>query len=345
MLLTYKIQHKREFSEELQKAKRIAEFAIATRSLSSADVKHIGLKSAIANQILRKYGRNRRCKRVRSVKLTVPGQSVKVDKERKHIYIPCLRLELPYQFRTDFEKINQVELDSTFAYVTVTVPEVEAIQPEGFIGVDLNATGHCVVAANPYTGKVIKLGKASQHIHKKYASIRKRLQKKRQYKKLKQIRGRERRIILDLCHKMSSKVVDWAIEHRCGIKLEDLKGIRERVVTAQSFRYSLHSWPFHQVQRLIAYKAKLRGVPIAYIAPKYTSKSCSRCGRIGIRNGKEFVCTICGHVDHADVNAAFNIALRQIGDGQFSTDSDVMNGSTDTPQGAMVPNATNTKTL
>lgn len=344
LLLTFKIKHNRDFSNELWKARRIAEFAIKTRSQSSADVKHLGLKSAIANQILRKYGRNKQCKRVRSVKLTVPGQSVKVDKQRKRLYIPCLRLELPYHFRSDFTKLNQVELDNTFAYVTVTIPEVEAISPEGFIGVDLNVTGHCVVSANPHSGKVLKLGKASQHIHTKYARIRKWLQKKRKYKKFQAIRGRERRIILDLCHKLSRKVVEWAKENRCGIKLENLKGIRDQVVTTRSFRYSLHSWSFYQLQRMIDYKAKLLGVPVTYIAPEYTSQQCSRCGRMGNREGKEFVCPFCGHVDHADVNAAFNIALRQTGDGQFSTDSDVLKGSTDTPQGAMVMNAANTRT-
>jgi transposase len=46
------------------------------------------------------------------------------------------------------------------------------------------------------------------------------------------------------------------------------------------------------------------------INPAYTSQTCSRCGSCapGNRENQAFRCETCGHRDHADVNAAINIA-------------------------------------
>ena len=68
------------------------------------------------------------------------------------------------------------------------------------------------------------------------------------------------------------------------------------------------------------------GVTVEYIDARYTSQRCSRCGSLGERVNKQFKC-LCGHVDHADANAAFNI-------GQSIVDRDAIEWSTDTHQTA-----------
>jgi len=343
MILTFKVKHNRDFSLELRKAKQIAEFVLTHKTRSSKDVKQFGLKSAIANQILRKYGNNRTIKNVNRIKLTVPSQSIQSDKERRVIEIPCLNFKVQYCFRNDYEKVNQIELDNEYAYVSVNVKEEPQIVPKVWIGVDRNTTGHVAVVGNPTTGKVWKLGKEALHIHTKYKSIRKDLQKKGKLRLVKRIKNRESRIVRDLNHKIAKEIVEIAKRNEAGIKLEQLEGIRNNRKHTRKFNYSLHSWSFNQLQLFIEYKAKLCGIPLTYVEPKNTSKECSRCGDIGIRDSKKFVCQSCGHVDHADANASFNIALRQpisglrIGRsnaGQLNTDRDVFKGNTDTPKGA-----------
>ncbi len=216
----------------------------------------------------------------------------------------------------------------------MSVPEKEALEPEYYIGVDLNATGHAAVVCNPRTGKVWKLGKQCRHIHKKYKNIRRRLQKRRKYSMVKKIRNGESRIVRDINHRMSSKIVETAKASGSGIKLEDLSGIRKDKKHVKSFNYSLNSWSFCQLRKFVDYKAKLQGIVVAYIEPAWTSKSCSRCGHLGDRNGKRFKCLTCGYVENADVNASFNIALRPVGVSQSDVESDMSEGSTDTPQEA-----------
>jgi len=210
MILTFNIKHGRDFSTELSRAKQIAEFALKAHTLSSKGVKQFGLKSIIANQILRKYSKNKTIKQANHVNLTIPNQGVRVDKEKREIYMPSLKLTLNYNFRNDFEKINQIELDERYAHVSVIIPEKPLISPEVWVGVDRNTTGHIAVIANPQAGKVWKLGKGAEHIHKKYREIRRRLQKGTKYRPLKKIRNRESNIMKGLNHKVSRKIVEIA---------------------------------------------------------------------------------------------------------------------------------------
>jgi len=314
MIKTYKIKHNQNLKTEINKAIKIANFAINNPDkLSSKHVSKYGLKSAISNQILRKYGRNKKIKKVHpeKVKLTIPGQSLEI--KDKQLRIIPLKFRLNLQHLPEFSKVNQVELDNEFAFISVEVKEEQKYKPQSYIGVDLNATGFLAVTADMNTGKVQKLGKKAEHTRKKYKTIRTKLQKKGKYKSVKNIKNRESRIVRDLNHKISHDLVVQAKNSQSAIVFEDLKNIkkntrREVKRLSKNNRGTVSSWSFYQFQQFVEYKARQHGVPVLFINPHNTSKVCARCGGIGERDKKAFKCPHCGHVEHADVNAAFNIA-------------------------------------
>ncbi|MDE2493161.1 MAG: transposase, partial [Alphaproteobacteria bacterium] len=99
-----------------------------------------------------------------------------------------------------------------------------------------------------------------------------------------------------------------------GVAIEDLNGIRERAATVRKRqRRVLHCWAFAQLRSFLSYKAALAGVPVVAVDPRNTSRICSVCGHCDKANRKtqsKFICTSCGVVAHADVNAAVNIGRR-----------------------------------
>ncbi|MDG6257563.1 MAG: transposase [Methanomicrobiaceae archaeon] len=206
-------------------------------------------------------------------------------------------------------------------------------EPNSWVGVDLNTTGHIAVVAHPSTGKVFKLGKKAHHIHLKYNKIRRQLQTHGKSRKLKRINKRERSILKDLNHQISREIVDVAKWLGSGIKLEKLYGSNPRIrkKNFSSHPFCINNESFYQLQKMVEVKAKKVGIPVVYVDPAFTSKRCSKCGDIGLRHRKSFECPCCGHVDHADVNAAFNIAVTDGGGDQLHVDRDACKGSTDTP--------------
>ena len=345
MILTYKIKHERNFEKELSLAKKVAEYGLQHKSISSKDVKHLGLKSSISNQILRKYSRNKRLQRITSVNLTIPSQGIKIVQDK--IYIPCIDLELNIFFNRNFKKINQIEINKTYAFVSVSYPEPETYNPKMLIGVDRNTTKHTLVASCLENGKVLKLGKECHHIHNKYKEIRRQLGKKGKLKKLKSIKQREKNIIKNINHQITTALVNHVRKLKGGIVLEDLKQIRQTVISKREHRYSLNSWSYYQQQMMIEYKVKKYGVPIFYVAPQYTSQRCSICGHIESmnRNGNLFQCKKCGKVEDSGANAGFNIAyLHKKGILRFCKDSDLQKGNTDTPKEALLVKPSNFRT-
>ncbi|MFC9672807.1 RNA-guided endonuclease InsQ/TnpB family protein [Streptomyces sp. NPDC056949] len=205
-----------------------------------------------------------------------------------------------------------IERDGVFYLIaTCDVPEAEAYEPDGFIGVDLGI----VNIATTSTGYQAA-GRGLGRYRKRQLALRAKLQKKRTKsakRRLKERSRRETRHVKNTNHIIAKTIVTEAERTAHGIALEELRGIRRRVRLRKPQRVQLHSWAFAQLGDFIVYKAKRAGVPLVYVDPAYTSQTCSQCGHVDKRNRVNqgiFICRGCGVVAHADRNASHNIAAR-----------------------------------
>jgi IS605 OrfB family transposase len=198
-----------------------------------------------------------------------------------------------------------------FLYATCDIPEPELTEPAGFLGVDLGIANIATTdGGTRHSGKYLNRQRhQARHLRArlqaKNTKSAKRLLKKRARK--------EARFAADTNHLIAKRIVTEAQRTGRGIALEDLMGIRARVRLRKPQRVTLHSWAFAQLGQFIAYKAVLAGVPVVYVDPAYTSQTCSSCGHLSKKNRPDqvtFCCTSCGFAEHADVNAARNIAAR-----------------------------------
>ena len=194
----------------------------------------------------------------------------------------------------------------------------EPITTKEVLGCDLGRVDICYTSDKDNWNGVL-LNK----IRNKYATLRKVLQKKaslgtrssrrRCRQLLKRLSGKEKRFRDHINHEISRSLVNKAVASSRAIALEDLTGIRERINqlprTKQERRKS-NSWSFYQLRQLLTYKCILAGIPLIFVNPAYTSKSCYRCGHIGNRNGKQFACQNpeCMNRCDPDYQGAKNIA-------------------------------------
>jgi putative transposase len=124
------------------------------------------------------------------------------------------------------------------------------------------------------------------------------------------MRGKESRRVRTYNHLISRRIVQQAERTNSTLVLEDLQGLRAGATVRQSQRRERFSWAYAQLQTFIVYKAKLAGLPVLFVPPAYTSKTCSRCHFMADHNRVTqalFRCGQCGFCWKADDNAALNI--------------------------------------
>jgi putative transposase len=201
-----------------------------------------------------------------------------------------------------------------FLLATVDLPEPPPLEVADFLGVDLGI----INIATDSEGEAHS-GEKIDRNRKRRATARKQYQRKgtkNAKRRLKIMSGRQRRFQRQTNHTISKQLVAKAKALNIGIALEDLTDIRQRVepTVCKRFRRKFGNWSFHHLRQCIAYKAQMAGVPVVYIDPRNTSRTCSACGHCEKANRQSqavFLCKHCGHSMNADLNAALN--LRALG--------------------------------
>jgi len=162
-------------------------------------------------------------------------------------------------------------------------------------------------------------GEAIDHNRKRRATARKQYQRKgtkSAKRRLKKMSGRQARFQKWVNHGIGKRLVTKAKALGVGIALEELKGIRTRIETTvkgKRFRRRFGNWSFSGLRLCIEYKARLVGVPVVFVDPRNSSRTCSKCGHCEKANRKSqsvFKCKHCGFSENADLNAACNLRSR-----------------------------------
>jgi putative transposase len=185
------------------------------------------------------------------------------------------------------------------------------------LGIDLGVE-NLVVAS---TGR-FWTGDELDHWHREFQQRRGDLQQtgtQEAHRTLQRVSKKETAYYKQYLHIVANEIVEEAVEHDCSvIAFEDLTDIRKR---AQGATWH-HRWRFNRLYEYVEYKAKayridveeLERSPQAKTVPAYyTSQRCSSCGFTHEDNRptqEHFECQKCGYENHADYNAAKNVAVR-----------------------------------
>ncbi len=264
----------------------------------------------------------------------VIGQTARLDGQWLHIQkIGYVRLTGTNPYPDGIAKSGTVreENGKWYAYVVYAVEAGAGVDSNEAVGVDRNvgqiALSDGTIYRAPNTAKKERRRKRYQRMMaRRRKPVRKRdIEASGRYLKARRLAGRTsqkiRQVNDNWIHQVSRKIA----ERYSVLYLEDLK-IRNMTRSASGtleqpgsgvrrksgLNRAILKTGWYKLELALAYKTTVHKV-----APHYTSQRCNCCGTTDKRNRRtqsEFRCVGCGHLDHADVNAAKNILALGIGE-------------------------------
>jgi IS605 OrfB family transposase len=222
-----------------------------------------------------------------------------------------LKIEVPTWFKETYPELKKASTATLTQnkdgyFLNMTFKETIRIKNNSTETIGLDRGLYNLVATS--NGELFS-GKKIRAAHRRYLFTRKTLQQKGTQsakRKLKSNSGKEKRFMRDVNHCISKKLAS-----KTNVKtyvLEDLAGIRKQSKGKKLNKW-LSDWSYFQLETFLIYKCQKKGVEVVKVDPRYTSQTCSVCGAIKKQNRHKnsYICSSCGHEEHADINAAKNI--------------------------------------
>jgi len=213
----------------------------------------------------------------------------------------------------DFDRIGGLILTERELIVTLK-REVKPRRPRDWASFDINLTNITALI----DGKVVRYSlKQLYHIHRVYENKRRKIQKLSKHKPktakrlMEKYSRRERNRTKDFMHKLTTKIARELSEIRSGAILENLKGIKGRILRkSKDLNRRLSKWNARTFQPMLEYKLKWLGLPVKYVNPRNSSKTCPLCsGRMATYGGRLMKCEKCNLILDRDVVAVLNLQM------------------------------------
>lgn len=152
------------------------------------------------------------------------------------------------------------------------------------------------------------------HVHRAYEVKRQRIQRLSKFKPktskrlMKKYSRRERNRVKDFMHKLTTEIVRGLRESNSGAIMEELNGIKYRVLnTSKMQNRKLSKWDARTFQFMLEYKLKWLELPVKYVNPKNSSRTCPLCsGSMASYEGRLMKCNL---ILDRDIVAVLNLQM------------------------------------
>jgi putative transposase len=147
----------------------------------------------------------------------------------------------------------------------------EKLQYQNFIGIDMGIKYSAASVELANGNRTRFYGKDLSHVRGHYFWLRRKLGIKKLLKVIKKIGDHERRITKDLLHKISTDIVNRAIEAKALIVLGNIKHLRRKRQNTmeRKFNRKLAGFQYYKLTQYITFKAALAGIKYQRIRSKH----------------------------------------------------------------------------